>query len=77
MYMSPKPSTNQGSHVGPSLGQVGLEGGRPAPLWRQLDTTLVGMHAKKWQREHRRCRVSLAKKHAQSSTWWTPDRPLS
>jgi hypothetical protein len=61
MYVSPKVSTDRGDHIGPTLGQVGLEGGRPVPLWHQIITTLGGMDAKRRQRMNRPCEVSLAK----------------
>jgi hypothetical protein len=63
--------------MGPSTSLVGPEGGRPAILWHQLDTALAGMCAKRRQREHRCCRVGLAKKHGRSTTWWLLNCPLS
>jgi hypothetical protein len=77
MYVSQKESTDRGGHVGPSPGQMDLEGGRPAPLWSQIVTTLVGTDAKRWERKNRPCDVSLAKKYGRMATWWLPGHILS
>jgi hypothetical protein len=68
MYVSPKVSTNRGAHVGPSPSQVGSEGGRLAPLWHQISSTLAGTHARRLQRYYRHHKVCLAKKYGHRRT---------